>query len=164
MTARSRSWPAKLWAAGFTHLLVRDTWERQWLRDHGDAEGLRLAGAFCRRRHLFDDAAWARLHAGRSPVSGRASTATATAGAGWAPTRRGPSSRRRRETGVTLEVEHARVPRQPSARRPSRRRRRTDTRRRRGSAHLSDRAACADGGIAPPHVSLGRTGDARRTR
>ena len=31
---------ARLWAAGFTHLLVRDTWERQWLRANGDAQGL----------------------------------------------------------------------------------------------------------------------------
>jgi hypothetical protein len=38
--------PAKLWAAGYTHLLVRDTWERRWLRDHGDAEGLRLQARF----------------------------------------------------------------------------------------------------------------------
>jgi hypothetical protein len=38
--------PARLWAAGFTHLLVRDTWERQWLRDHGDGEGLRLEAHF----------------------------------------------------------------------------------------------------------------------
>jgi hypothetical protein len=38
--------PARLWAAGFTHLLVRDTWERQWLRDHGDGEGLRLEARF----------------------------------------------------------------------------------------------------------------------
>jgi hypothetical protein len=37
---------AKLWAAGFTHLLVRDTWERRWLRDHGDAGGLRLQARF----------------------------------------------------------------------------------------------------------------------
>jgi hypothetical protein len=37
---------AKLWAAGFTQLLVRDTWERQWLRDHGDAEGLYLQARF----------------------------------------------------------------------------------------------------------------------
>ena len=37
---------AKLWAAGFTQVLVRDTWERQWLRDHGDAEGIRLQAGF----------------------------------------------------------------------------------------------------------------------
>ena len=37
---------AKLWAAGFTHLLVRDTWERQWLRDHDDSQGLRLQARF----------------------------------------------------------------------------------------------------------------------
>ena len=37
---------AKLWAAGFTHLLVRNTWERRWLRDHGDAEGLHLQARF----------------------------------------------------------------------------------------------------------------------
>jgi hypothetical protein len=38
--------PSRLWAAGFTRLLVRDTWERQWLRDHGDNEGLRLEARF----------------------------------------------------------------------------------------------------------------------
>jgi len=37
---------AKLWAAGFTHLLVRDTWERQWLRDHGDSQGVQAQARF----------------------------------------------------------------------------------------------------------------------
>jgi hypothetical protein len=37
---------AKLWAAGFTHVLVRDTWERQWLNDHGDREGFRAQARF----------------------------------------------------------------------------------------------------------------------
>jgi hypothetical protein len=37
---------AKLWAAGFTHVLVRDAWERRWLRDHGDAEGLHIQAGF----------------------------------------------------------------------------------------------------------------------
>lgn len=37
---------ARLWAAGFTHLLVRDTWERQWLRGRGHAEGLQLQARF----------------------------------------------------------------------------------------------------------------------
>ncbi|MEP7309481.1 MAG: hypothetical protein ABJA98_28585 [Acidobacteriota bacterium] len=32
----------KLSAAGYTHVLVRDRWERQWLREHGDAEGFRM--------------------------------------------------------------------------------------------------------------------------
>ncbi|MCU1381579.1 MAG: hypothetical protein JWL71_276, partial [Acidobacteria bacterium] len=39
----------RLAAGGFTHVLVRDSWQRQWLREHGDAEGLhdeaRFAGA-----------------------------------------------------------------------------------------------------------------------
>jgi len=29
----------KLWAEGFTHVLVRDRRQRQWLNDHGDREG-----------------------------------------------------------------------------------------------------------------------------
>jgi hypothetical protein len=37
---------AKLWAAGFTHLLVRDTWERQWLRKQADGQGLHLQARF----------------------------------------------------------------------------------------------------------------------
>jgi 6-pyruvoyl-tetrahydropterin synthase related domain len=37
---------ARLRAAGFTHVIVRDTWERQWLREHGDAEGIRLRARF----------------------------------------------------------------------------------------------------------------------
>ena len=37
---------ARLWASGFTHLLVRDTWERYWLRDHGDAEGIHMEARF----------------------------------------------------------------------------------------------------------------------
>jgi hypothetical protein len=36
----------KLSAAGFTHVLVRDTWERQWLNDHGDAEGFHVQARF----------------------------------------------------------------------------------------------------------------------
>jgi hypothetical protein len=36
----------RLWASGFTRLIVRDTWERPWLRDHGDAEGLHLEARF----------------------------------------------------------------------------------------------------------------------
>jgi hypothetical protein len=40
---------AKLAAAGYTHLLVRDSWQRDWLRVHGDADGIhdvaRFAGA-----------------------------------------------------------------------------------------------------------------------
>src|SRR6185503_10834827 len=32
----------KLSAAGFTHVLVRDTWQRQWLNDHGDREGFHV--------------------------------------------------------------------------------------------------------------------------
>ena len=36
----------RLWAAGFTHVLVRDTWERPWLRDHGAGEGIALAAHF----------------------------------------------------------------------------------------------------------------------
>jgi len=37
---------AKLWAAGFTHLIVRDSWQQRWLRDHGDGDGLRLERRF----------------------------------------------------------------------------------------------------------------------
>jgi hypothetical protein len=37
---------AKLSAAGFTHVLVRDTWQRQWLNDHGDKEGLHVQARF----------------------------------------------------------------------------------------------------------------------
>jgi hypothetical protein len=37
---------SRLWASGFTHLLVRDTWERLWLHDHGEAEGIHLAARF----------------------------------------------------------------------------------------------------------------------
>ncbi|HMB79030.1 MAG TPA: 6-pyruvoyl-tetrahydropterin synthase-related protein [Vicinamibacterales bacterium] len=37
---------ARLWAAGFTHLLVRDTWERQWLNEHGDANGFERQARF----------------------------------------------------------------------------------------------------------------------
>ena len=37
---------ARLWAEGFTHVLVRDTWERRWLRAHGDAEGLHIQARF----------------------------------------------------------------------------------------------------------------------
>lgn len=37
---------AKLWAAGFTHVLVRDMWERQWLNGHGDAEGFHVQARF----------------------------------------------------------------------------------------------------------------------
>jgi len=36
----------KLLAAGFTHLLVRDSWERDWLRDYGRAEGLQVQARF----------------------------------------------------------------------------------------------------------------------
>ena len=40
---------AKATAAGYTHLLVRDSWQRDWLRDHGEADGIhdvaRFAGA-----------------------------------------------------------------------------------------------------------------------
>lgn len=36
----------KLWAAGFTHVLVRDTWKRQWLNRHGDEQGFRVQGRF----------------------------------------------------------------------------------------------------------------------
>ena len=37
---------ARLWASGFTQLLVRDSWERYWLRDHGDAEGIHMEARF----------------------------------------------------------------------------------------------------------------------
>lgn len=37
---------AKLRAAGFTHVLVHDPWERDWLREHGAAEGLQLQTRF----------------------------------------------------------------------------------------------------------------------
>ena len=37
---------ARLWARGFTHLLVRDTWERTWLRDPRHADGLRVEARF----------------------------------------------------------------------------------------------------------------------
>jgi hypothetical protein len=37
---------AKLRAAGFTHVLVHDPWERDWLRDHGAAEGLQMQTRF----------------------------------------------------------------------------------------------------------------------
>jgi len=37
---------AKLSAAGFTHLLVRDRWERRWLNGHGPAEGLHVQARF----------------------------------------------------------------------------------------------------------------------
>lgn len=37
---------AKISAAGFTHVLVRDRGERQWLKDHGDREGFRLQARF----------------------------------------------------------------------------------------------------------------------
>jgi hypothetical protein len=40
---------AKAVALGYTHLLVRDSWQRDWLRDRGDADGIhdvaRFAGA-----------------------------------------------------------------------------------------------------------------------
>jgi hypothetical protein len=37
---------ARLSAAGFTHVLVRDTHDRQWLNDHGDAEGFHRQARF----------------------------------------------------------------------------------------------------------------------
>ena len=37
---------SRLWASGFTHLLVRDTWERPWLDDHAGAEGIHLDAHF----------------------------------------------------------------------------------------------------------------------
>ena len=37
---------SRLWASGFTHLIVRDTWERPWLEDHADAEGIHLEARF----------------------------------------------------------------------------------------------------------------------
>ena len=63
----------RLWASGFTHLIVRDTWERPWLRDHGEAEGLQPAARFAdadvlaiRPRELVYTAAitgfWPREH------------------------------------------------------------------------------------------------------
>ena len=66
---------ARLWAAGFTHLLVRDTWERPWLRDHGDTDGIHLEARFAdadvfsiRPRDLVYTSAttgfWPREHAG----------------------------------------------------------------------------------------------------
>ena len=33
-------------AAGFTHVLVRDAWQRQWLNAHGDAEGFHAPARF----------------------------------------------------------------------------------------------------------------------
>ena len=47
---------AKLWAAGFTHVLVRDTWERRWLNDHGDAEGFHVQARFADADILAVDA------------------------------------------------------------------------------------------------------------
>ena len=66
---------ARLRASGFTHLIVRDTWERPWLRDHGDADGIHLEARFAdadvfsiRPRELVYTAAiagfWPREHAG----------------------------------------------------------------------------------------------------
>jgi hypothetical protein len=37
---------ARLWAAGFTHMIVRDTWERQWLRDHARDQGFQEQARF----------------------------------------------------------------------------------------------------------------------
>jgi hypothetical protein len=37
---------AALQAVGFTHVLLRETWERQWLRDHADAAGVRIDASF----------------------------------------------------------------------------------------------------------------------
>jgi hypothetical protein len=37
---------ARLSAAGFTHVLVRDAWERQWLNDHAEREGFHVQGRF----------------------------------------------------------------------------------------------------------------------
>jgi hypothetical protein len=66
---------SRLWASGFTHLLVRDTWERRWLHDHGGAEGIHLEARFADAdvfsiapRDLVYTAAiagfWPREHAG----------------------------------------------------------------------------------------------------
>lgn len=33
----------RIWAAGFSHVLVRDTWERRWLSDYGEAQGFRVS-------------------------------------------------------------------------------------------------------------------------
>ena len=37
---------ARLWASGFTHVIVRDTWERPWLQSHAVANGLVPAARF----------------------------------------------------------------------------------------------------------------------
>ena len=37
---------ARLRAAGFTHVLVHDAWERQWLNDHGERKGFHLQARF----------------------------------------------------------------------------------------------------------------------
>src|SRR5205085_4007092 len=37
---------ARLWATGFTHVLVREPWERQWLADHADEEGWLVEARF----------------------------------------------------------------------------------------------------------------------
>jgi hypothetical protein len=37
---------ARMSAAGFTHALVRDPWERKWLNDHGEAEGFHVRARF----------------------------------------------------------------------------------------------------------------------
>jgi hypothetical protein len=47
---------ARLSAAGFTHVLVRDGWERQWLHDHGDQEGFQLQARFADADVLAVDA------------------------------------------------------------------------------------------------------------
>ena len=66
---------ARLGASGFTHLIVRDTWERRWLRDHGGGDGLRLDASFAGadlfsirpREHVYTaamDGFWPREHGG----------------------------------------------------------------------------------------------------
>jgi hypothetical protein len=37
---------AKISSAGFTHLIVSNRWERRWLTDRGDADGLRVQARF----------------------------------------------------------------------------------------------------------------------
>ncbi len=37
---------ARISAAGFSYVIVRDAWQRQWLRDHGEAQGFHVQARF----------------------------------------------------------------------------------------------------------------------
>ncbi len=37
---------ARIWAAGYTHVIVRDTWSRHWLETRGDEEGFAVVAQF----------------------------------------------------------------------------------------------------------------------